>query len=486
MVHLAEHGRPTRHPLAQNGQVFFESMGALVVLSDRQQGTVLVDDGAGLGQELRALPLEFRDVAQQIGQALLGPFDHSFGVELSAPDDDVGFLVGGAFDFFGHLLGGDHCLLEGILAAAIVLEQPSRGTLVLAQVVVVADELFHLGGDEVQKSVDLGLVEATAEAAAETLLLDVERSQAHAAPYGASRSQWKLLVTSTHLESATGCDIPDHPDSTALSCPRSTVAMTYENLLVEDDGSVRVITVNRPGALKALNRATVMELGDAFAAVAENAAVRAVIITGGGDKSFVAGADITEFNTLSAEEARAYSQQGQGILDMLGQLDVPVIAAVNGFALGGGLELALACDFIYAADTARLGLVEVNLGIIPGFGGVARLARRVGTAMAAELILSASQVKADEALRIGLVNKVVALAELVDAAKKTALTMAQKGPLATAAVKRLLREGEGAALSTANSLEQSAFGLVFSTEDRKIGVDAFLAKVKGPVPFVRR
>lgn len=487
VAHLAQHGGYTRHPLAQDGKVFFESVGALVILSDRQQGAVLVDDGSGLGEELRALPLEFRDVAQQIGQALLGPFDHAFSVKFSSSDDDVGFLLGGAFDFFGHLLGGDHRILEGILTAAIVLKQASSGTLVLAQVVVVAHELFHLGGDEVQECVYLGLVEATAEAAAETLLLDVERSQAHMAPYGASSSQWKLLVTPAHLKSTTWWDIdPAHPDSTALSRPRSTVPMTYENLLVEDDGAVRVITVNRPAALNALNRATVMELGQAFAAVAANASVRAVIITGSGDKSFVAGADITEFNTLSAEEARAYSQQGQGILDMLGQLDVPVIAAVNGFALGGGLELALACDFIYAADTARLGLVEVNLGIIPGFGGVARLARRVGTAMAAELILSASQVKADEALRIGLANKVVALAELVGAAKKTALTMAQKGPLATAAVKRLLREGEGAALSTANSLEQSAFGLVFSTEDRQIGVDAFLAKVKGPVPFVRR
>lgn len=263
--------------------------------------------------------------------------------------------------------------------------------------------------------------------------------------------------------------------------------MTFENLLVEDTGAVRVITVNRPAALNALNTKTLEELGQAFADVAASSSVRAVIITGGGEKAFVAGADITEFNAMSPDKARAHSRRGQQLVfDAVGLLDVPVIAAVNGFALGGGLELALGCDFIYAADTARLGLVEANLGIIPGFGGVARLARRVGTAMASEMIMSAAQVKADEALRIGLVNKVVPAAELMAAAMKTAETIASKGPLAVAAVKRLLREGENADLRTANSAEQSAFGLVFATEDREIGVNAFLTKSKAAPPFVGR
>ena len=264
----------------------------------------------------------------------------------------------------------------------------------------------------------------------------------------------------------------------AVGASAYAVVMTFENLLVEDRGAVRVITVNRPAALNALNAATVGEIGKAFADVAATPAIRAVIVTGGGEKSFVAGADITEFSALTPETARAYSRLGHGVLDQIGALDVPVIAAVNGFALGGGLELALACDFIYAADTARLGLVEANLGIIPGFGGVARLARRVGTAMAAEMIMSAAQVKADEALRIGLVNKVVPLAELMAAALKTAETIASKGPLAVGAVKRLLREGEAVDVRTANSAEQSAFGLVFSSEDRQTGVAAFIAKSK--------
>ena len=254
--------------------------------------------------------------------------------------------------------------------------------------------------------------------------------------------------------------------------------MVFENLLVEDAGGVRILTVNRPSVLNALNQATVRELDAAFSAIADDKSVRCVVVTGAGEKSFVAGADINEFNALAPEEARSYAEFGHRMLDRIGQLSIPIIAAVNGFALGGGLELALACDFIYASDNAKLGLVEVNLGIIPGFGGVARLSRRVGRAMATELICSAAMVKADEAARIGLVNRVLPQAELLAEAKKTAETMAQKGPLALAAVKRLLREGEGADLRVANTLEQVAFGLIFSTEDRSAGVNAFLKKEK--------
>lgn len=262
--------------------------------------------------------------------------------------------------------------------------------------------------------------------------------------------------------------------------------MTFENLLVVDDGPVRVLTVNRPAALNALNRRTMEELGVAIAEVAATPSIRALVITGGGEKAFVAGADITEFNAFSPDEARAYSRKGHTVFESIGQLDIPAIAAVNGFALGGGLELALACDFIYASDTARLGLVEANLGLIPGFGGVARLARRCGTAMAAELLMTAAQLKAEEALRVGLANKVVPAADLLETATATAKTMASKGPLAIGAVKRLLREGEGCDVRTANSFEQTAFGLAFSTEDCKLGVEHFMAKGKGPAPFVGR
>lgn len=258
--------------------------------------------------------------------------------------------------------------------------------------------------------------------------------------------------------------------------------MTFENLLVADEGAIRIITVNRPTVLNALNRKTVAELDRALDDVANTPSIRAVILTGAGEKSFVAGADITEFNQLSPDEARAYSAVGHAVLDKLSNLRVPVIAAVNGFALGGGLELALGCDFIYASDNARLGLVEANLGIIPGFGGVARLSRRVGRAMASEMIFSAAQVKADEALRTGLANKVFPLAELMGEAKKTASTIAEKGPMAVAAAKRLLRDGENVDLRVANSLEASAFGLVFSTADKVEGVGAFLEKRKASFP----
>ncbi|OGQ21623.1 MAG: hypothetical protein A2138_09820 [Deltaproteobacteria bacterium RBG_16_71_12] len=254
--------------------------------------------------------------------------------------------------------------------------------------------------------------------------------------------------------------------------------MAFENLLVEDRGALRVITVNRPAALNALSRKVVDELGHALEEADANGALRALAITGAGEKSFVAGADITELSSLTPEEARAYSAKGHAVLDRLATLRMPVVAAVNGFALGGGLELALACDFIWASDNARLGLVEANLGIIPGFGGVARLARRVGKAMAAEMIFSAAQLKADEALRVGLVNRVLPQAELTSEVMKLADTMAAKGPLALAAVKRLLREGEGADLRSANAMEQSAFGLVFSTGDAREGVSAFTEKRK--------
>jgi enoyl-CoA hydratase len=254
--------------------------------------------------------------------------------------------------------------------------------------------------------------------------------------------------------------------------------VSFANLIVEDEGAVRVITVNRPSVLNALNLDALVEIERALDEAARGGGVRAVVVTGAGEKAFVAGADIQELDKLGPDEARAYSATGHRVFDRIGALPMPVIAAVNGFALGGGLELALACDFIYASDNARMGLVEANLGVVPGFGGVARLSRRVGQAMAAELIFAAAQVKADEALRIGLVNRVLPQASLLAEAKKAGAAIAEKGPLAVAAAKRLLREGEGADVRVANSMEQTAFGLLFATADKAEGMSAFLAKRK--------
>jgi enoyl-CoA hydratase len=254
--------------------------------------------------------------------------------------------------------------------------------------------------------------------------------------------------------------------------------MAFENLIVIDRGSTRIITVNRPDVMNALSKGTLLELERALIDIEANAAIRAVILTGAGEKSFIAGADVGELSELTPKEAQQYSALGHRVFDRIGTLRVPVIAAVNGFALGGGLECALACDFIYASDTAQLGLVEVNLGLIPGFGGIARLSRRVGQAMASEMLFAARKLKAEEALRIGLVNRVVPGADLVDTAVKTAEAIGEKGPIAVQAVKRLLTEGEGADPRTANLLEQNTFGLVFSTEDHDEGIKAFLEKRK--------
>jgi enoyl-CoA hydratase len=254
--------------------------------------------------------------------------------------------------------------------------------------------------------------------------------------------------------------------------------MAFENLIVVDRGPVRTIHVNRPDKLNALNKKTLIELERALTEIEANQDVRVAVLTGAGDKSFIAGADIDEMAEMSPKEAREFSTLGHRVLDRIGDVRVPVFAAVNGFALGGGLEVALACDFIYASDAAVLGLVEVNLGLIPGFGGVGRLARRVGKAAAAEMIFAAKKVKADEALRIGLVNKVAPAAELGAEVQKTAEIIAEKGPYAVSIAKRLLREGESADLRVANAFEQTAFGLVFSTSDHGEGIKAFQEKRK--------
>jgi enoyl-CoA hydratase len=243
----------------------------------------------------------------------------------------------------------------------------------------------------------------------------------------------------------------------------------------ERRGAVAILTLDRPDALNALNRALLERLESLVAEVRADSTVRAVIVTGEG-RAFAAGADIAEMQNFTPAEGAAFSQLGHRAFGALEELPVPTIAAVNGFALGGGCELAAACDWIYASEKARFGQPEVNLGIFPGFGGTSRLARRVGVAWAKELVLTGAPINADEALRIGLANRVFEPDALLDGALATATTIAEKGPLAVAQAKRLLHEGQDADTRVAHVLEQSAFGLAFASEDRKEGMAAFLEK----------
>jgi enoyl-CoA hydratase len=235
------------------------------------------------------------------------------------------------------------------------------------------------------------------------------------------------------------------------------------------------LTLNRPKSLNALDRDLLLALEARCAEAAAAPGLRALVLTGAG-RAFAAGADISQMRAHSPLEAEAFSRLGHRATAALESLAIPTIAAVNGFALGGGCEVALACDFIYVAESARLGQPEVNLGLIPGFGGSTRLVRRVGVAWAKELVLTGEPIDAATALRIGLANRVFPDAELVAAALAAGETIARKGPLAVAAAKRVLHESQDADLRVAHALEQSAFGLISSTADRAEGMDAFLAK----------
>lgn len=250
---------------------------------------------------------------------------------------------------------------------------------------------------------------------------------------------------------------------------------SFETILLETDGNVATITVNRPDKLNALNPTVLRELTRAVYEVG-NSDARVAIVTGAGEKAFVAGADIAAMSKMSTTEAKDFSDSGHRLAWHIEQSDVPFIAAVNGFALGGGTELALACDFIYAADSARFGQPEVNLGLMPGFGGTQRLARRVGIGRAREIIYTGRQVKADEALRIGLANEVVPKAELLDRVGGVAKQIAEKAPVAIARCKRVMSRGSDADLVGACELEASAFASLFGTEDAKEGTSAFLEK----------
>ena len=252
--------------------------------------------------------------------------------------------------------------------------------------------------------------------------------------------------------------------------------MTYEHLLVARDGAVATVTINRPKALNALNAATLTELRHCCDVVRQDRSVRAVIITGSGDRAFVAGADIAAMVEMSPLESRTFALHGQGLMRQIEQLPIPVIAAVNGFALGGGLELALACDLILAAESAKFGQPEINLGIIPGFGGTQRLARRIGLSAARLMIYTGEMIGAEAALRLGLVNRVMPAAELLAEARKLAAALADKAPVALQQAKAAINVGTEVDLDDGCRYEAEAFAVTFGSADRTEGMRAFLEK----------
>jgi enoyl-CoA hydratase len=257
--------------------------------------------------------------------------------------------------------------------------------------------------------------------------------------------------------------------------------LTYKTLMLEQKANgVWILTVNRPEALNALNSTVLNEMGEALRQIGEMdyEDARALIITGAGEKAFVAGADIKEISELDADKAVAFAQRGQSIFHELTLLKIPVIAAVNGFALGGGCELALGCDFIYAADNAKFGLPEVSLGLIPGFGGTVRMARAVGQRRARELTYTGGMISADEAFRMGLVNKVVPAAELMAAVMKTADSIISKAPIAIGVAKKSINQGWDMDIDSAQTNEAKIFAELFTTEDVHEGTKAFIEKRK--------
>ncbi len=252
--------------------------------------------------------------------------------------------------------------------------------------------------------------------------------------------------------------------------------MTYKNLLIEIRDAVAVVTINRPEKLNALNRETLLGLGDCFADLAADSSAGAVVLTGAGEKAFVAGADIADLAGLDALGAREWARLGQRVFSQIEAMTKPVIAAINGYALGGGLELAMACHLRIASENARLGLPELKLGIIPGNGGTQRLPRLVGKGRALEIMLTGEPVSAAEAHRIGLVNRVVAPAALLDAARALARQILGNGPLAIALCLQTVHEGLEMPLPAAFEWEASQSGLVTGTEDAREGLRAFLEK----------
>ena len=254
--------------------------------------------------------------------------------------------------------------------------------------------------------------------------------------------------------------------------------MTFDNLLIERDDAVAIVTLNRPKVLNALNSQTLTELAGAMAAFKADAGVRAIVLTGAGEKSFVAGADINELAVLSPVAGQEHARHGQQIFDAIEQLGKPVIAAINGFALGGGCELAMACTLRIAASTARFGQPEINLGLIPGYAGSQRLPRLVGKGVALEILLTGDMIDAQRAYEIGLVNRVVPAAELMAEARKLAHTLASKAPIAARYILDAVNHGLDTPLAQGEYLETSLFGTIASSDDMREGTKAFLEKRK--------
>ncbi len=254
--------------------------------------------------------------------------------------------------------------------------------------------------------------------------------------------------------------------------------MSYENILFEVKDGVGVLTINRPKVLNALNPDTLSEIGDVVSKVKIDDSVRVLVVTGAGDKAFVAGADISEFPKMTPLQAKVFSEKGHNVLFELENLPIPTIACVNGFALGGGCELALACDFIYASEKARFGQPEINLGIMPGFGGTQRLARLIGKAKAKELCMTGAQITAQEAKGLGIVAQVFPHEELFNKTMEIAVSLAKKSKVALRQIKQTIDRGFDVDLKAGCSLEIESFALTFASSDAKEGTQAFLEKRK--------
>lgn len=255
-----------------------------------------------------------------------------------------------------------------------------------------------------------------------------------------------------------------------------TLIMTFDNLILDRDGGVATLTLNRPKVLNALNQPTFQDLDRALDVLSTDDTVRVVIITGSGEKAFVAGADINELAVLSTVAGKEHAQLGQRVFDRIERLGKPVIAAINGFALGGGCELAMACTLRVAADTARLGQPEINLGIIPGYAGSQRLPRLVGKGRALEILLTGDMVSAQRAYEMGLVNQVVPAAELMTTVKALAQKLAGKAPIAARYIIEAVNRGLDTSLAEGQYIESALFGAIISTDDTREGTKAFLEK----------
>ncbi|MCG6881865.1 MAG: enoyl-CoA hydratase/isomerase family protein [Deltaproteobacteria bacterium] len=254
--------------------------------------------------------------------------------------------------------------------------------------------------------------------------------------------------------------------------------MSFENIIYEEVGNIVIIKINRPKALNAINPAVLAELGEALDKIESDGVAKVLVLTGNGDKAFIAGADIGHMATFAPLQGREFALEGQALLFRLESLPIPVIACVNGFALGGGTETAMACDFIYASENAKFGQPEINLGIMPGFGGTQRLSRLVGKAMAKELCMTGVIISAREAKEIGLVNKVFPADALWDETMKIAKLMASKGRVSMKAIKNCIDRGFDVDLRTGHFMEADGFALCISSPDGREGMTAFLEKRK--------